>query len=543
MKLWTIALLLSLILLACIISSWFIFKKYYLNDMVHAGIEEQISEQIENDFHFTMDNVSINLLSSRAQLTGINLLLLNQSDTVGYFKGDIQIDVRGWRNLIFDTQKQIKNIDLKETDIYYAADHPLIMKNKDENGEQEVKINNVSAIGKVLFANKHKEQSGQLSTRFDVAAAPNFNSSKEYSVDYLINKINDFQVSQFHYYMPDGFYQLMISDISFSNFDDIALNGVIINSIYSRKTFAEKKELATDNISVSIDSIQLIDFDRRLDEHVFIDQIKINQPSIDVYKDNNYPPNMDFTPVLVDLLKEIETPVYVRTAEINSMFIKYTELAEGAEEPGYLFFSEAEAGISNITNVKDSLQYSRNMLIDAQAKFYGAGKLNASFKYDLLSSTGEFGVKGSLSPMDIGKANAIISKLEPARIKSGQVEKLKFNFSGTSTHSTGDMWFEYSDLNLEVTDVKYWNNRFTRSVINSAGNWALRNSNPAPNGSFRVGAIDQDRDKTKSMFNYWWICLRSGFFSTLNVETAKAEIDFNSEEAATLSDKIGEYGK
>ncbi|MEX2485387.1 MAG: hypothetical protein WED10_12525, partial [Brumimicrobium sp.] len=58
------------------------------------------------------------------------------------------------------------------------------------------------------------------------------------------------------------------------------------------------------------------------------------------------------------------------------------------------------------------------------------------------------------------------------------------------------------------------------------------------NGIFKIGDIDQDRLTNKSMFNYWWVSLQSGFLSTLGVTAEKQKIDYQSGEPATFSDKI-----
>jgi hypothetical protein len=133
----------------------------------------------------------------------------------------------------------------------------------------------------------------------------------------------------------------------------------------------------------------------------------------------------------------------------------------------------------------------------------------------------------------------MLSKVAPVEIKSGQTDKLHFNFSGTRTHSVGEMWFEYSDLKMEILEVNNWNNSFSRSLLSSLGNRMLRNANPAPNGTFRVGEIKQDRDITRSMFNYWWISLRSGFLSTLGATEEKRLINYQTGQEATFLDKVG----
>ncbi|MEX2485386.1 MAG: hypothetical protein WED10_12520, partial [Brumimicrobium sp.] len=385
----------TLIVILCLFTTWFIIKKFYLVDMVHSRIEKSIEENIENDFQFTFDDFEINWFSHSAKLNGINLFILDKTDTVGYFRGNIALHIRGWRNIFFDETKIIENIVLTKADIYYAADHPLTMKNDNDNKDKKVEISNVSASGKLNLSKKSEEQIGQLTSHFDLSVNLNYDSAYEFSPGKILNQVSNFEVTKFHYYLPDGFYQVKINEIAFTHFDDISLKDIIINPVDSRKTFAIRKKVATDYICVAIDSIYLSDFDSHINEKFYADKIDLFQPSIDVFKDKNYPEDLEYTAILVDLLQELKTPVHVKTLAFHSMYIKYTELANQAKLAGNLFFSNANSKILNITNVPDSLKISKNMFIEANAKFYGKGKLETTINYNLLSSSGKFDVQGS----------------------------------------------------------------------------------------------------------------------------------------------------
>lgn len=522
-----------------VISAWVIIKKYYLFELVHSGIEERIRGQIENEYEFTLREFKMNWFSRQIQLSGFDLLLLHQSDTVGYYRGDIEIKVDSWINIFFERHKRVKTIILSNADLYYASDYPFNLKDKQSNDDPTVEVGTTSARGKLIFANKHKERDGSLYTEFDLGLDLNYKSIEKLDLKHLVERITTFNLNQFHYYFKDGFYQLMAEDVTLSNYNQLDLKNIIINPVDSRKTFAKRKKVATGFTSVAIDSVQLIDLDRQHANKFYVDQIQVYHPRIDVFKDRNFPDNQEFKAVLTDLLRDLKTPVYIREIGLANMYIKYAELANEADEAGELFFSDANAQISNITNVKDSVLISDKMVIEAGAKFYDSGILKASFEYTLLSRSGQFNISGSLSPFDIVKANAIVSKLVPVSITSGQLDKLNFNFWGTSTHATGEMWFEYSDLKLEVLEVKHWNSNFTQNVVSLIGNRLLVNSNPNKMGLFRVGEINQERDTTKPVFHFWWISLRSGLLSTIGMSSEKKKINFSSGEKATFRDKIG----
>lgn len=533
-----VLILLSVIMIV-LVGTWFILKKFYLFELVHSSIEERIGDQIENDFKFTLENFKINWLSQKIKFSGFNLVLLHQSDTVGYYRGDIQIQVQSWINLFFEPHKRITKIALSNGDLYYASDYPLIMKEKQNSEGPKIDVASTDARGKLLFADKHKERIGRLTTEFDLSVDLNYKNTEKISASHLMERITTLNLNQFHYYFKDGFYQLMVEEVALRDYTKLGLINIIINPVDSRKTFAKKKKFATGFTSVAIDSVQLIDLDRQHTNKFYVDQIQVYHPRIDVFKDRNFPDNQEFKAVLTDLLRDMETPVYIREMGFSNMFIKYSELANGADSPGELFFSEANARIFNITNVKDSVLISDKMVIEADTKFYGSGKLKASFEYTLLSKSGQFNISGSLSPFEIVKVNAIVSKLVPVNIRSGQLDKLRFNFWGTSTHANGEMWLEYSDLKLDVLEVKHWNNNFTKNLVSLIGNKLIVNSNPNKMGLFRVGEINQARDTTRPVFHFWWISLRSGLLSTIGMTSEKRKINFASGEKATFRDKIG----
>lgn len=528
-----------LILIISIIISWIIFNKYYLNDVVRTGIEQHIDDLIENDFEFELEDAKVNWTTRDIRLTGFNLSLFNQADTIGFLKGDMEAHVKSWIHLLFNKRKIIESIVLKDAEIYYAYDHPLMLKKKTEKDAHAIEIKSVSCMGQLLFATKHKQKRGQLVTKFEVTSNLNLNTTDTFDTALFINQLTNLQLSELHYYFNDGFYKLSIADIAFSNLDSIMIRQITVNPIHSRKSFAQKKKVATDYISAVIDSIQLTNLDGSINERIYIEHIKVHQPNIDLFRDKNYPDNQKYKPILVDLLREHKTPIHIKSMDVEKMFLKYTELAKDANEPGELYFSEANATITNISNVQDSIKMSTKMQIEATAKLYGAAKLHTAISYDLIPGPGKFSVNGSLSPMDISRSNAIVSKLLPVRIKSGRLHKLHFNFSGTRMQSDGVMWFEYTDLKMEFLKANRLDNKFTRKMMNFAGHRMIRNSNPARNGTFRVGAIKQNRDTTKSMFNFWWISLRSGFLSSLGATEEKKIINYKRGEDATIIDKMG----
>ncbi|HYH55432.1 MAG TPA: hypothetical protein VD772_02405, partial [Anseongella sp.] len=91
-----------------------------------------------------------------------------------------------------------------------------------------------------------------------------------------------------------------------------------------------------------------------------------------------------------------------------------------------------------------------------------------------------------------------------------------FSFEADSSRSKGSMKFYYNNLSVELLGKE--DSEENMKVASALANMLLLNSsNPPPEGPLRTGTISFRRIKNKSIFNYLWKSLLSGFKVSVGV--------------------------
>ena len=97
------------------------------------------------------------------------------------------------------------------------------------------------------------------------------------------------------------------------------------------------------------------------------------------------------------------------------------------------------------------------------------------------------------------------------RVETGNLKRLAFNFTYDDDRSAGDLLFEYDNLKVHILDKEDRTNKKVQSFFTNI--LVLQKENIRDDRSFREGTIAFERDKKKSLFNYWWKSLLSGIKS------------------------------
>lgn len=144
-------------------------------------------------------------------------------------------------------------------------------------------------------------------------------------------------------------------------------------------------------------------------------------------------------------------------------------------------------------------------------------------------------MKGSLKNFDFTKINPVLTPSTPLEIESGTLDDLGFTFSYNDNHAHGELQLTYHDLKVitfrETRDEKTGKRKrkrddegedkdnFKTFLLNA---FVIRkNMDEKLPEDKRTGTIDFPRDQTRSIFNFWWKSLLSGFKSAFHVDRVK----------------------
>jgi hypothetical protein len=148
-------------------------------------------------------------------------------------------------------------------------------------------------------------------------------------------------------------------------------------------------------------------------------------------------------------------------------------------------------------------------------------------------------MKGSLTGLSFAKLNSIVEPNANMEFESGTLNRIDFSFVYNDDVSSGEVALDYQDLkivsyrsdeqiekvekkrrNRNKTDEELKKDNLKTFIINA---FVVRKnlSENVPEEK-RTGVIGFERDKSRSVFNYWWKSLFTGIKSAFNLDKAQA---------------------
>jgi hypothetical protein len=536
-----------LILIILLIGATF-YTKNNLRPKIQPLVQKEISRIFKDSANFSFEDLDVNFVNKSADVSNIHFTLLDRDkslDTIAYLTLDevsFQLDNSYAEILSFDTLT-ISQLNLENPEVFLPLDFKKIQLNNAKKQSEDLMVFFLRTLivreGGIELYNKKDESNGMLTAGVKI----NCDSlwlDEDFSLESF--KPGDFGMSLFNveYPLKDDLHHAKIEVINFNfNKGQIGLRNMIFEPKDDKERFAERMGVEKTYVRIEADSVAVLDWKWKEQDGIFAEEIKVSNGHLYAYKDKNYPlPDDRFIPILTDVLRKSQIPIHVNKVKIENSFIEYEELPEGKENTGKLHFDKVKGQITNISNVKDSIEKRGNELkIEASGNFYGQGKLETTMLYSLESPY--FQIEGRLSKMEISPINNLTESMYPVKVESGVSDKVEFNFSGDNIKSAGKLKFYYTDLKIE-TEIKDEEGKLLDKVVSKIGNWVLpqENSESSEDG-LKVGNFEYERDTRKSMFNFWAKSLVAGFKATFDVDKIEDAKERMEDEDKSLWEKIG----
>lgn len=220
-----------------------------------------------------------------------------------------------------------------------------------------------------------------------------------------------------------------------------------------------------------------------------------------------------------EMLNNLDQVIHIQNAEIRNGYVKVEERPDNkSPKAGFVFFSEIDAQLSNISNNPEKLQEGNHLKMDATAKLMGSGPMDLHLDYDLTSTDGEFHLTGTLGNMDLREVNTMVETEAKVSLKSGVINRVDFNIHGNDFEGTGEVIARYENLEIEILDENFQNdqNLLRRLGAFIANKFVIKSNNPTLSGELRKGPVYFLREPNKPIFNYWWKIILSGLKSTIS---------------------------
>lgn len=315
--------------------------------------------------------------------------------------------------------------------------------------------------------------------------------------------------------IPDKFYTVKIKQANYSaSKKSFNLDSLQVIPDYGKTEFMQKSKIQTDRIFCVIPKLNAtgIGFITTDNPMLHIQYINLSMWT-EVFRDKRYPFKNKLKLLPVRFVKSIGLPFQIDSLKISDSFMAYEEFQEEGSTAGKVFFTNLNSSIYNISNrTKDEAR------MEATARFMDSGLLHGKFTFPSDPSK-TYTAEGTLTNFALKEVNPMLTAVARAEIKSGTLEELKFAFSYNDTRSDGRVELNYKDLVItSLKKDKKEKNKFLTFIL---GILVKKDMQEKTATAKTTGEILFNRDKNKSLFNYWWKSILSGVKSVYNPLSVK----------------------
>lgn len=317
-------------------------------------------------------------------------------------------------------------------------------------------------------------------------------------------------------YTPEGgAYHYGVAGMRYDN-ENLRLDAITLKAVYPKYEFARHAGKQIDVFDLEVDSIRItrIPAPGPGDSLMEADHITIHNPSLHVFRDRRMPFIKDHTePLPIVRFQDLPFAVRVGRLEVADATIVYEEFPEEGTESGSIRFDQLYARFDGLDNRER--RFNRFINLDVRARFMKSGLLKARFAFPL-NPENLYYAEGTLDNMELTQLNPTLENLAKVRVASGTMNTMHFNFDYSDDVSNGSVMMLYENLEMMALKDKEKNKAEEKDglksfILNIL--FARKNKKDEVRTAKRDGTISFERDKKRSIFNYWWKSLATGIKS------------------------------
>jgi|GEM_PF-1028040 len=350
-------------------------------------------------------------------------------------------------------------------------------------------------------------------------------------IENLIIDISDFSISDPSQVNLSTYEQLEITADHFTHFTDngfyeVSLDSFLLQSIDEKLTldqFRVKPLLTiyemTLDIGYQLDrfdiliphfSIEKIDLRRWLsNEELIAGKITLTEPVVSISRDKSIPRREREDRILPHIqFKNLPFVVDIDTIFTDNGKLHYHESIFIENRAGIITFTEIDLSLYSMANHSTS-----PILAEATALFMDRSEFDLTVEFSMADNA-MHSVSGNLDPFDLTAMNSTLENLVNIRLDTGLLQQLNFQFHADDDQANGTLLLIYSDLDLRFLDPEQLTERRWDRIRSFVANtFVIISGNSAEDP--RSGKIDFERDKERSIFNYWLGSISTGLVDTI----------------------------
>jgi len=429
--------------------------------------------------------------------------------------------------VLFANTIKVKNVHVQRVKIGYTF--PKVLKGSKSLPTQlpKFKVEQLTIRNSLIDFYNQQEETPFAHTTFNIRIQ-NIDRQVINNPVNILNKITQIDTKNTTFDTQDGLYQIGLNQLHYAKNKKLVADSIFVQCKKDKYELGHYMGHEVNWIKLSIDSIVLPSPNLKklaLDRRSRV--IQLFQPDLLVFLDKRLPfPDSKRPKLLKEMLATSAYSFGIDSIIIQNANIAYEEYVKKADGPGRISFNQLDGVIENLYTY-DHKNTSPPRLI-ASCYLLNSSKLYADISFPLSEKANTI-IKGKLEPMDLTLFNQMMKYVAFTEIERGHLNSLDFNFTYGSNMSHGKMNFAYENLKIDFLNKE---NAQSGGFFNEvkgfvANTFVVNDHNNHKTNKFRVGDIQYERNIKKSMFNFWWKSILSGFRSSTGIKPADEKIDNN----------------
>ena len=321
--------------------------------------------------------------------------------------------------------------------------------------------------------------------------------------------------------LPGNLYRIDIGPFEASyNDQDLKLDSLRLIPAYSKERFGQVVGKQTDRFAVSVDHLNIsgIEFDSLLNKKIIIDNILLEGPYADIYRDKRIPRDMTHFPKLFQTsVAGIPMALFVKSINVSNGYVNYQEMAEGATQAGAVIFDKMDVLLTGVCNYADSIKNGQAIRVDAQAQLMGKSPVQLYFKLPIGNKKEYFTFHGNVSSFPATNINSMIEPLAFIGATSGTVNSVNYYAVACCDTAIGRIEFKYQDLKVEVLKKNKDSEKASaeNKFLSFLAKTVMHKNNPHEGKPVRIARMSFVRNPNKGFFNYVWKTIQDGLIKSM----------------------------
>lgn len=470
-------------------------------------LKKALSEvSAKNDFSY--ETLDVNVLLGKVSIDNVNF------KSKSFELESPSIKVKGFGYWSYITSKDISvstlQIDAPKLKVIKGAEKDTVTSTKNQSFKGDISIGNIkTSNGYLDVINEGDEKN--ISIKLSNINLKSFKTSQEILKNGLPFNYESLSGSLDSVYVKMNFYQdLKVQSIKIED-NNFNVNNLSITPKYERAEFQNVIPYEKDLITLNVPELKL----NNLKIDTLNDELSLKTPSIvvvnadcNIYRDKTHTDDVRIKPMYSEMLRNLNFGLDINALQIQSSKLVYEERAEGTKKIGKVLLENLNATIKDINNTSKN-DGGKLTTANISTNFMGTSQLNVNWQFDINNLNDTFNIKGEAKQVSADAMNMFF--VPAVNVKAiGTLNELYFNYSGDKNDALGDMRIDYSTFKVEVLRKDGSSkNRLLSGIVN------LFLDNNEKDGRVTKQDVSVTRDKTKSFWNYFWLCIRNGALQSL----------------------------